>query len=64
MKMIGGKMEERILARLETLKEEREAYVDNANKVVFGYDSIIAELEALLKPEAPVVATPVENESV
>jgi hypothetical protein len=57
-------MEQRILARLAVLRGEREKYIENANKIVFGYDSIIEELEHLLKPEEVPQGDPVENESV
>jgi hypothetical protein len=57
-------MEQRILARLDVLRKEREKYIETANKVVFGYDSVIEELERLLKPGEVPQGDPVENESV
>lgn len=47
-------MEERTIARLSTLKSNLVEYIKNAEKTIFAMETVIAELEELLK-------VPVEN---
>lgn len=44
-------MEERIKARLEALKEQRDRFVVEANQQIAAHNGAIGELEALLEPE-------------
>ncbi len=49
--------QQRIEARIEQLKQERDQYVAQANQQLAAYNGAIGELETLLKPETPQ-ATP------
>jgi len=46
-------IEERITARIATLKAELEKFVADANQRMAAYQAAIGELEMLLKPEEP-----------
>jgi len=54
-------MEERMKARIEELKKDRERYVTEANKNIFAMDAAIGELNAILNPPPPDAPVPPEN---
>jgi len=46
-----GNVEERIRARIEELKEQRDRFLQEANQQIAAANGAIGELEALLQPE-------------
>jgi len=46
-----GNVEERIRARIEALKAQRDRFLQEANQQIAAANGAIGELEALLQPE-------------
>jgi hypothetical protein len=46
-----GYVEERIKARIEALKQQRDRFITEANQQIAAANGAIGELEALLQPE-------------
>jgi hypothetical protein len=49
----GQTLEARLSARLDTLKENRERFIQDAQRQLAALDAAIAEISALLDPPSP-----------
>jgi len=61
--MIVSALESRLRSRLATLTEERQRFLDQAQRTLAMYDGAVAELRTLLEPPAEPEPEPVAMEA-